>query len=53
MNMCSEMEKQYEYVSCSLVKITAFFAFLKYRIGNKGNMSMVIAGMDWRKAVFF
>ena len=30
-----------------------FFAFLKYRIGNKGNMSMVIAGMDWRKAVFF
>ena len=33
--------------------ITAFFAFLKYRIGNKGNMSMVIAGMDWRKLYSF
>ena len=33
--------------------ITAFFAFLKYRIGNKENMSMVIAGMDWRKLYSF
>ena len=27
--------------------ITAFFDFLKYCLGNKGNMSRVIAGMDW------
>ena len=27
--------------------ITAFFAFLKYCLGNKGNMSRVIAGMNW------
>ena len=33
--------------------ITAFFTFLKYRIGNKENMSMVIAGMDWRKLYSF
>lgn len=33
--------------------ITAFFAFLKYRIENKENMSMVIAGMDWRKLYSF
>ena len=33
--------------------ITAFFAFLKYYLGNKRNMSMVIAGMDWRKLYSF
>ena len=33
--------------------ITAFFAFLKYCLGNKRNMSMVIAGMDWRKLYSF
>ena len=27
--------------------ITAFFDFLKYCLGNKGNMSRVIAGMNW------
>ena len=27
--------------------ITAIFAFLKYCLGCKGNMSRVIAGMDW------
>ena len=27
--------------------ITAFFDFLKYCLGNKGNMSRVITGMDW------
>ena len=33
--------------------ITAFFAFLKYCLGNKGDMSRVIAGMDWRKLYSF
>ena len=27
--------------------ITACFAFLKYCLGYKGNMSRVIAGMNW------
>ena len=27
--------------------ITAIFAFQKYCLGYKGNMSRVIAGMDW------
>ena len=29
--------------------ITAFFAFLKYCLGSKGDMSKVIAGMNWLK----
>ena len=33
--------------------ITAFFAFLKYCLGNKGNMSRVIAGMDWQELYSF
>ena len=33
--------------------ITAFFAFLKYCLGNKGDMSRVIAGMNWRKLYSF
>ena len=28
--------------------ITAFFAFLKYCLGYKGNMSKIVAGMDWQ-----
>ena len=27
--------------------ITAFFDFLKYCLGNKGNMSRMVTGMDW------
>ena len=27
--------------------ITAFFAFLKYCLGNKGNMGKVVASTDW------
>ena len=33
--------------------IIAFFAFLKYCLGNKGNMSRVIAGMDWHELYSF
>ncbi len=33
--------------------ITAFFAFLKYCLGYKGNMSRVIAGMDWQELYSF
>ena len=33
--------------------ITAFFDFLKYCLGNKGNMSRVIAVMDWQKLYSF
>ena len=33
--------------------ITAFFAFLKYCLGYKENMSRVIAGMDWQKLYSF
>ena len=33
--------------------ITAFFAFLKYCLGTKGDMSRVIAGMNWRKLYSF
>ena len=33
--------------------ITAFFAFLKYCLGSKEDMSKVIAGMDWRKLYSF
>lgn len=29
--------------------ITAFFAFLKYCLGSKEDMSKVIAGMDWQE----
>ena len=33
--------------------ITAFFAFLKYCLGNKRNMSRVIAGMEWQELYCF
>ena len=33
--------------------ITAFFDFLKFCLGNKGNMSRVIAGMDWQELYSF
>ena len=33
--------------------ITAFFAFLKYCFGYKGNMSRVVAGMDWQELYTF
>lgn len=33
--------------------ITAFFAFLKYCLGYKGNMSKIVAGMDWQELYSF
>ena len=33
--------------------ITAFFAFLKYCFGYKGDMSSVVAGMDWQELYSF
>ena len=33
--------------------ITAFFAFLRYSLGNKGNMSRVIACMNWQELYSF
>ena len=33
--------------------ITAFFAFLKYCLGSKKDMSRVIAGMDWQELYSF
>ena len=33
--------------------ITAFFAFLKYCLGYKENMSRVIAGMNWHELYSF
>ena len=33
--------------------ITAIFAFLKYCLGNKRNMSRVVAGMDWQMLYSF
>ena len=33
--------------------ITAIFTFLKYCLGSKEDMSMVIAGMDWQKLYSF
>ena len=33
--------------------ITAFFAFLRYSLGYKRDMSMVIAGMDWQELYSF
>ena len=33
--------------------ITAFFAFLKYCLGYKGDMSSVVAGMDWQELYSF
>lgn len=33
--------------------ITACFAFLKYCLGYKGDMSRVIAGMDWQELYSF
>ena len=33
--------------------ITAFFAFLKYCLGYKGNMSRMVGGMDWQELYSF
>ena len=33
--------------------ITAFFAFLRYSLGSKGNMNGVVAGMDWQELYTF
>ena len=33
--------------------ITAFFAFLKYCLGNKGNISRVVDSMDWQELYSF
>ena len=33
--------------------IAAFFAFLKYCLGYKGNMSKIVAGMDWQELYSF
>lgn len=33
--------------------ITVFFDFLKYCLGSKGNMSRVIAGMNWQMLYSF
>ena len=33
--------------------ITAIFAFLKYCLGSKENMSRVITGMDWQELYSF
>ena len=33
--------------------ITAIFAFLKYCLGSKGNMSKIVAGMDWQELYSF
>ena len=33
--------------------ITAIFAFLKYCLGNKRNMSRMISGMDWQELYSF
>ena len=33
--------------------ITAIFAFLKYCLGSKGDMSRVIIGMDWQELYSF
>lgn len=33
--------------------ITAFFAFLKYYLGYKVDMSRMVAGMDWQELYFF
>ena len=33
--------------------ITAFFAFLKYCLGYKGNISRVVAGMNWQELYSF
>ena len=30
-----------------------FFAFLKYCLGYKGNMSKIVAGMDWQELYSF
>lgn len=30
-----------------------FFSFLRYCLGNKGNMSDVVAGMDWQQLYSF
>ena len=30
-----------------------FFAFLKYCLGYKGNMSRMVAGMDWQELYSF
>lgn len=33
--------------------ITAFFAFLKYCLGYKGDISRVVAGMNWHELYSF
>lgn len=33
--------------------IAAFFAFLKYCLGYKGNMSKIVAGMNWQELYSF
>lgn len=33
--------------------ITAFFAFQRYCLGYKGDMSRVMAGMDWQELYSF
>ena len=33
--------------------ITAFFAFLRYFLGYKGDMSSVVTGMDWQELYSF
>ena len=33
--------------------ITAFFAFLRYCLGYKGNMSKIVARMNWQELYFF
>ena len=33
--------------------IIAFFAFLKYCLGSKGNMSKIVAGMNWQELYSF
>ena len=34
-------------------EITAFFAFLRYSLGKKENMSRMVAGMDWQMLYSF
>ena len=33
--------------------IIAFFAFLRYCLGYKGNMSKIVAGIDWQELYSF
>ena len=40
-------------INCCMNDITAFFAFLRYSLGSKGDVSKVIAGMGWQKLYSF